>query len=190
MCQQCRLRQEILSLNFFPIVITFMIPWSINNFCNQKGKKWTAAGSMENGHLKSTVHPDPWSDATEGYGPGLQCAEERCVFKRTIAMSHPTEPQPSRLSIGGRGWEVIPNSQACTYSLLFLIETGPSETPADLRVRTSVQKLQLWKESPECYERPGKSMLLIQGQVLRCCLWNERDWTLADVSDLWNNVYF
>lgn len=101
------------------------------------------------------------------------------------ATLHKLSYQPSRLSIWGQGWEVIPNSQACTWSLLFLIETGPSEIPADLRVRTSVQKLQLWEESPECYERPGKSMLLIQGQVLRCCLWDEETglWTMLQISE-------
>lgn len=73
--------------------------------------------------------------------------------------------QLSLLLIWGQGWEVISISQACIWSLLFLIETGARETPAALRVTTPVQKLWLWEESPECSERLGKSMLLIQGQV-------------------------
>lgn len=128
------------------------------------------AWSMENGCLEYTVQPDPQSDAPEGYGAGLHVprgdASSTGLQPRAAALQRLSH-QLSGPLIWGQGWDVIPISQACTCSLLFLIETGLSETPADLCVRTSVQKLQLWEGSPECYERPGKSMLLMQGQVWR-----------------------
>lgn len=122
--------------------------------------------SMENGCLGCTVQPDPVMCVPRGDASSTGLQPWAAALRR---LSH----QLSGLLHLGQGWEVIPISQTCACSLLFLIETGPSETPADLGVRTPVWELQLWKESPACYERPGKSMLLIQGQVWRCFLWNE-----------------
>lgn len=123
--------------------------------------------SMEDGCLGYTVQPDPVMCVPTGDASSTGLQPWAAALRRRL--SH----QLSGLLILGQGWEVIPISQTCTCSLLFLIETGPSETPADVGVRTSVWRLQLWKESPECSERPGKSMLLIQRQVWRRFLWNE-----------------